>query len=408
MIQSQTVLKRVVENLDLQTRWSQRYANGEKLTADRALALLKEHLELRPVRNTSLIDINVFDELPREAAELANAIADSYQQFRLQQVRAAYEKAETTKAPDWVVAGEPRLQQVELIERAVPPVRPARPNRPLNLFIGVVLGIILGFGAFAAMLLWLSSRSFAHKSGVVLPPITLTVAIAFGGTTLIGFLCEALGGHVLGSWLIVIFVSLASASTLMVFLLRRFADAELRRVSCAAGAWLAFLSALPVSGFAVLFLTAFFSEHGGWNPNPAEAVLVPLTLLGAILLPVCGWRLWRAARVQTEAPTVSGHSPVTSVATKQEPRFSRLAILGAFWAGLATLVFVLQSIGLRAEALLLIPDRLLIALSLTAPSARRFSAGWPSHKSAARRESSTVWDWRCSTGFYSLCSLCPH
>jgi uncharacterized protein involved in exopolysaccharide biosynthesis len=44
---------------------------------------------LRPIRNTSLIDIEVRDEDPTEAAQVANAIARAYQQYRLenQQVR---------------------------------------------------------------------------------------------------------------------------------------------------------------------------------------------------------------------------------------------------------------------------------------------------------------------------------
>jgi len=63
-----------------------------------------------------------------------------------------------------------------------------------------------------------------------------------------------------------------------------------------AGGIVAGLLALPVIGFAGFFLIAMFSERGGWNPALSEAVLVPLTWLGAILLPICGWWLWRAAK----------------------------------------------------------------------------------------------------------------
>jgi MFS family permease len=165
VIQSQLVLNRVLETLDLNTRWGQRYARGEKLTAGKTLELLRQRLQLQPVRNTSLIDINVFDELPGEAAELANAVVDCYVEFRQQQVRAYLEAAKTRSATDLVVAGEPRLQQVQIIERAQPPIRPIRPNRLLNLFIGAVLGVALGLVAFVATLLWLFLRSAARESG---------------------------------------------------------------------------------------------------------------------------------------------------------------------------------------------------------------------------------------------------
>jgi serine/threonine protein kinase/biopolymer transport protein ExbD len=59
---------------------------------------------------------------------------------------------------------------------------------------------------------------------------------------------------------------------------------------------LAWVLAVPVVGFAGFFFVAMFSERGGWNPAPSEAVLVPLTWLGAILLPISGVMLWRAAK----------------------------------------------------------------------------------------------------------------
>ena len=40
---------------------------------------------LRPVRNTSLIEIRVFSENAEEAAQLANKIAESYAEYRLEQ-----------------------------------------------------------------------------------------------------------------------------------------------------------------------------------------------------------------------------------------------------------------------------------------------------------------------------------
>jgi biopolymer transport protein ExbD len=63
---------------------------------------------------------------------------------------------------------------------------------------------------------------------------------------------------------------------------------------------LAWVLAVPVVGFAGFFLVAMFSERGGWNPAPSEAALVPLTWLGAILLPISGVALWRAAALGSQ------------------------------------------------------------------------------------------------------------
>jgi hypothetical protein len=72
--------------------------------------------------------------------------------------------------------------------------------------------------------------------------------------------------------------------------------------------WLAFVLALPLVANAIFFTVSMMSERGGWNPAVAEAVIVPLSFLGAVLLPLAGIRLRRAARPgdftpASEAPT---------------------------------------------------------------------------------------------------------
>ncbi len=63
-----------------------------------------------------------------------------------------------------------------------------------------------------------------------------------------------------------------------------------------AWAWTAWVVAIPVVGFGLFFLRSFVSERGSWNPAADEAVIVPLTWLGSLLLPISGWVLLRAAR----------------------------------------------------------------------------------------------------------------
>lgn len=87
VIQSPVVLNRVVDSLELTTAWAQHEVTGEKLSRGLVLVRLRNRLTLRPIRNTMLIDINVRDEDPAEAARLANAIARAYQQYRLENQR---------------------------------------------------------------------------------------------------------------------------------------------------------------------------------------------------------------------------------------------------------------------------------------------------------------------------------
>jgi capsular exopolysaccharide synthesis family protein len=83
VIQSEVILTNVINQLDLRKEWGRKFAGGEELGLHETLGLIKARIDLRPVRNTSLIDIRVYSEKPDEAAKIANAIASSYEQHRL-------------------------------------------------------------------------------------------------------------------------------------------------------------------------------------------------------------------------------------------------------------------------------------------------------------------------------------
>ena len=129
-----------------------------------------------------------------------------------------------------------------------------------------------------------------------LPWIAFCLAVTYAGTLLFGVLSHLVRGGIPGGWLLAASILLALLTPLLAFLLNRFAHAQGRRTTFKIAAWLAFVAALPIIGFAVFFLLALTQERGGWNPAPDEAVIVPLIWLGALLLPVCGIRLWRASQ----------------------------------------------------------------------------------------------------------------
>ncbi len=84
VLQSELILGKVVDDLGLREKWGKKYANGERLSPQEAVGLLKGHISLRPVRNARVVEIQVYSEKPQEAADLANAIALAYRQYRVQ------------------------------------------------------------------------------------------------------------------------------------------------------------------------------------------------------------------------------------------------------------------------------------------------------------------------------------
>ena len=150
VIQSEAVLGQVIDKLDLNAVWGKKYDGGNPLNATNTIQLLKKRMEVVPGRNTGLIDITVFSEDKNEAAQIANAIADSYRN----QSGSADKPA--TSAP-----------KIEIVDRATPGLVPARPNKPLNLSVGVLAGIVLGFiaGKVAAGLASISRDAKPPGSG---------------------------------------------------------------------------------------------------------------------------------------------------------------------------------------------------------------------------------------------------
>lgn len=121
-LKSPELLHVVVSRTGLQRRWSERYRR--QLTMDQVLERLRESIEVRQSRNTGLLEIRAYSDLAPEAAHVANSLAD-------------------------VVTSQGK-QRFELVDSALIPHKPVRPNRPFIVAAGALGGLAAGF--FAGLL----------------------------------------------------------------------------------------------------------------------------------------------------------------------------------------------------------------------------------------------------------------
>jgi uncharacterized protein involved in exopolysaccharide biosynthesis len=232
VMQSELVLENVISALNLNVEWGRKYAGGAVLKTSETIALLKGHMDLRPVRNTSLIEIRVFGESPDEAARIANMIAEVYRQYRQEEheklirgdivalmlkYKESNEKIRKIRAEITELSGEKdgrdtnRLEEAkrqldehlgyahilftrianedtaasipapnlaQILDHAMPNLRPVRPNKPFNIALGIIVGGVSGF-ILATIVFLLHLLEFRRKTAgprVPLPPQFRTVA----------------------------------------------------------------------------------------------------------------------------------------------------------------------------------------------------------------------------------------
>ena len=89
IIMRKGVLYPVIDRLNLQSKWG---SDREELPKETAYNKLRAMLTLEEVRNTNLIQINVYSTDPEEAALLANTIADVYMEQRIAEQQAIVAK----------------------------------------------------------------------------------------------------------------------------------------------------------------------------------------------------------------------------------------------------------------------------------------------------------------------------
>ncbi|MCU1438789.1 MAG: chromosome partitioning protein [Naasia sp.] len=106
----------------------------DELGLDMTPAGLAALVEASSPLNTVLIDIVVENEDPALAAELANAVGESFSSVVVNDLESP-------------TGGGPSLVKMETIAPAVAAAAPVFPNIPLNLALGLLVGLALGVGA---------------------------------------------------------------------------------------------------------------------------------------------------------------------------------------------------------------------------------------------------------------------
>ena len=231
IMQSEVVLSNVIASLDLNDNWGKKFNHGEPLKTSETMEILKNSMVLNPVRNTKLITITVYSDDPKEAAQIANAMAVSYRAYRvrtykelaLQKVKLLqkeYQQDETDieqtrtrlylmreqlkvgdeissnptpqeqaywdeKEELYQMLARPRLlnlqinaiildaqipqdSMVQIVDSAVPGRFPVKPNKPLNISIGIIGGGFLGL--FVGTIAMAISLQLRKRNGRKLTP----------------------------------------------------------------------------------------------------------------------------------------------------------------------------------------------------------------------------------------------
>jgi uncharacterized protein involved in exopolysaccharide biosynthesis len=82
VVESPYLLRQVISGLNLDEIWAKRLNRSSTLSMDDALKFFRSRLKLDGKPGTWIFCITVKEETPREAAEIANAIADYYKAMR--------------------------------------------------------------------------------------------------------------------------------------------------------------------------------------------------------------------------------------------------------------------------------------------------------------------------------------
>lgn len=135
VIVSEAVLSKAASSLELPVKWGRLYAGGATLTVGECVRILQATVEARPHPGAAILDITAYSQSPHEAADLANAVVEAYLEHA------------------------PETQGV-VLQRATATLKPVRPNKPLNILAGALIGLLVTI--LGALVLLLGARTAAR------------------------------------------------------------------------------------------------------------------------------------------------------------------------------------------------------------------------------------------------------
>ena len=142
-LQSRAVLYQVISNLNLTKIWAQKFKLDD-LPTDLAFGLLKRTVTVRRAGDANIIDVTVLSEDKNEAANIANQIVQVY-------------RRSTPVKPDGSVG-------IQVLDPATPSLRPARPNKALNIVCGLGVGALVAI--VGVVLIVLATKQSKEQSAI--------------------------------------------------------------------------------------------------------------------------------------------------------------------------------------------------------------------------------------------------
>lgn len=176
---SKAVLYPVIEGLNLQDHYGHRSVTTltppYRLPKEETYRLLRSNLSVSQYTNTELVRVTVFDMDPELASRIANEIVAGYQHWQadaavigllrsrdvsLDQtpppLEVSIRSEDKTEAEQLAGAIAAAHRAVKIINSAEVALRPTRPNRYLNIFLGGVMAMAIG--GVTVLVLWVIRR----------------------------------------------------------------------------------------------------------------------------------------------------------------------------------------------------------------------------------------------------------
>jgi uncharacterized protein involved in exopolysaccharide biosynthesis len=141
---SPELLLAVVKDLDLEKQWAERlYNTGQEDLPDvDALTRIERLVKVQVKRGTNLVEITAASDVPQEAADIANAVANHYQAMR--------ELKRHDSVLDDVAPGH-----VRILMPATRPTEPSQPDKGVDFMITLAAACVLSLlaASFVEMIL---------------------------------------------------------------------------------------------------------------------------------------------------------------------------------------------------------------------------------------------------------------